>query len=113
MQVTCNMKTNRYKEIIKKYISKNHLVSMSEISRFIPEANFSTIYRNVEQMVTDNELKKIVFDKDNIKYELSEYEHNHFICDECGDVDEVELKLKDKTKVMRDAVVHGVCGKCK
>jgi Fur family peroxide stress response transcriptional regulator len=107
------MKINTYKEKIKQYIAQNHLVSMSQISEFIPEANFSTIFRNVEQMVNDNELKKIVFDKDNIKYELADHNHNHFVCDTCGDVDEIEVKIKDKTKVMRDAIVHGFCSKCK
>ena len=113
MQITCIMKTNTYKEKIKQYIAKNHLVSISQISEVITEANFSTIYRNVEQMVIDNELKKIVFDKDNVKYELAEHHHNHFMCDTCGDVDEIELQIKNKTKIERDAVVHGLCGKCK
>lgn len=112
MQVTCNMKTNQYKEKIKAYISKNHLVSMSDISKNISDANFSTIFRNVEQMVQDGELKRIVLDKDVIKYESANHSHNHFVCDECGDVDEVEVTLADKSRKVRDVVVRGVCDKC-
>lgn len=106
------MKTNQYKEKIKAYISKNHLVSMSDISQNISDANFSTIFRNVEQMVQDGELKRVVLDKDVIKYESANHAHNHFVCDTCGDVDEVEVALTDKSRKVRDVVVHGFCNKC-
>ena len=113
MQTTCIMRTSKYKDKIIKLFNTYHVLSMSEIGQKIPEANFSTIFRNVEQMIIDKELKKIVFDKDNIKYELASHTHNHFVCDTCGDVEEVEIELKDKNKIVRDAIVHGFCNECK
>ncbi len=107
------MRTNKYKDKIIKLFTQNHILAISDISEKIPEANFSTIYRNVEQMVLDRKLKKIFLNKDNIKYELASHAHNHFVCDTCGDIEEVEVVVKDKTKIVRDVVVHGCCNDCK
>lgn len=111
------MRTNIYKEKILKLLNKNHLLSISDIHTKISNADYSTIYRNVEQLVSEQKLKKIVLDKDNIAYEMDNVsdKHDHFFCVGCGDVEEVHIpstKLLTKDYTVTDVLVKGLCGDC-
>ena len=112
MQSTCIMRTHTYKEKITELLTRNHLMSIADIHAQIPEADYSTIFRNVEQLVLNKELKKVVLGKGDVKYENIIHTHHHFICDTCGTVEEIEVELKNKTKSIRDVVVYGDCNKC-
>lgn len=112
------MKVSVYKEKIVEVLKKNHLLSIADIHAEIPESNFSTIFRNIEILKTEGVVKQIVADKDIILYELVKvgHDHDHFVCDDCGDVqaikiDKKALQLKAKMKAT-DTVVHGTCAKC-
>lgn len=80
--------------------------------------DYSTVYRNIEQLVSDKEIKKIVLDKDNIVYEINKKSdhHDHFLCTECGVVEEVrvspkKLSLSTSYKIS-DFLVRGLCKGC-
>lgn len=112
------MRTNTYKEKIIKILKKNHLLSISDIHKKISEADYSTVYRNIEQLISENEIKKIIFDKDNIMYEINdtEHSHDHFICNDCGSVDKLERNIMNldfiKNHNIKDVLVRGLCQKC-
>lgn len=112
------MKVSVYKDKIVDVLKKSHVLSIADIHAEIPESNFSTIFRNIEILKTEGKVKQIVADKDIILYELVKagHEHDHFVCDDCGDVqaihiDKKALHLKGKMKV-GDTVVHGTCEDC-
>lgn len=121
MQITCiikSMRTNVYREKILQVLSTNHLLSISDIREKIATANQSTIYRNVEQMVSEGILRKIVLDKNTVLYESikKENEHDHFLCVDCGDFESIQPmhtpnSLSDK-RMIHDVFVRGLCEKC-
>jgi Fe2+ or Zn2+ uptake regulation protein len=112
------MKISIYKEKIIQILKKNHLLSITDIHDKLPDANFSTIFRNVEILKTEGLVKQIVKDKDTVLYEYVDggHAHDHFVCDDCGDVqaihvDKKALHIKGKGKAI-DVTVHGICGDC-
>ncbi len=111
------MKVSVYKEKIITVLKKHHLLSIAEIEQKIG-GNFSTIFRNIEILKTEGLVKQIVKDKDTVLYEYSGggHAHDHFVCDDCGDVqaihvDKKALHIKGKGKAM-DVTVHGICDEC-
>ena len=112
------MKISIYKQKIIDILKKNHLLSIADIHDKIPEANFSTIFRNIEILKTEGLVKQIIADKDLVLYELIEkgHTHDHFVCDDCGDVqiihiDKKDLHIKGKSEVS-EVTVHGKCSDC-
>lgn len=107
------MRSSEYKQKIYEVFKTHHLLSLSEIHTFIPEAHFASIFRNVESLCEDGVLKKVVVDKNNIQYELASHDHGHFICNDCSSIHEVELKpFKKKTHHVSDVTIRGVCEDC-
>jgi Fur family ferric uptake transcriptional regulator len=112
------MRTNQYKKKVLALLKKNHLMSIADIHEHLSEANYTTIYRNVQSLVEEGALKKIVLGKDYIKYEIHEGEHahDHFVCTDCGDVEELHLPRTDmqvlKNYKVNDLLVRGLCEDC-
>ncbi len=112
-----NMRKNIYKEKIINLLEKNHLLSINEIHNHFLNADFSTISRNINKLVIEKKIKKVVLDKDNVKYEINNLKnhHDHVICNKCGKVDEIEIsfnKNKVKNFSLIDIIVKGICNKC-
>lgn len=109
------MRTNKYREKILSLLKKNHLLSIADMHQALPEADYSTIYRNVEQLFGDKEIKKILIDNKTAVYEIAqENEHDHFICDGCGDISEIEIARKriGITLPISDITIRGTCNTC-
>ena len=112
------MKTSPYKDKILKLFESAHTLSIADVHKKIPSADFSTLFRNIELLTKEGKLKKIVVDKDVTVYEVNnkDHHHDHFICVECGDVDEIHVSTNvlgkgSKAKV-EDVVIRGVCEDC-
>lgn len=107
------MRTNVYKEQILNLLKKKHLLTISEIHKAIPEADYSTIFRNVEQLLNKKEIKKVMIDQKSIAYESSEDSHDHFICNDCGTIESIHIPHKSiKGHKIDDITVRGSCNKC-
>jgi Fur family zinc uptake transcriptional regulator/Fur family ferric uptake transcriptional regulator len=112
------MRVNIYRDKIMKVLKENHLLSISDIHEKVPGADYSTVYRNIEQLVSCGEVKKVVLDKDSVAYEVNdvEHKHDHFVCGDCGLVDEVERQVVDsrflKNHVVTDVLIKGLCKEC-
>lgn len=115
-----HMRTNIYKEKIVSLLKKEHLLSIGDIHKHIPSADYSTVYRNIEQLVQAGSIKKVILDKDKVLYEINNTgsQHDHFICTDCGSVDELDrsmLNLKSKSFkncTVTDILFRGICEKC-
>lgn len=112
------MKTSLYKDAILAAFQSKHTLSIADIQKAVPRADFSTIFRNVESLAKSGVLKKIAINADQTVYELYDknHEHDHFVCVDCGTVEEIHIKHKDikgpvQSKTL-DIVVRGVCGPC-
>ena len=86
------MRANLYKDKIVKLLRDTHFLSIARIHESVPEADYSTIYRNIKQLLDDKKIKEVLIGNKVIVYELVYgNEHDHFVCDDCGDVAEIEV----------------------
>lgn len=107
------MRTNIYKEKILNLLQKNHLLTISEIHKAIPNADYSTIFRNVEQLFSDKQIKKVMIDNKSVAYESTHESHDHFICNDCGKVEKIHIPHSSiKNHKVDDIVVRGSCNEC-
>ncbi len=113
MQTTCIMRTNIYKEHILKLLKKKHLLTIAEIHKAIPDADYSTVFRNVEQLLSDKKIKRVMIDNKSMAYESAHESHDHFICNDCGKVEEIHIPHKAiKGRRVDDITVRGSCTNC-
>lgn len=114
------MRTNVYKQHILKALSEQHLLSMTDIHSRVSDADYSTIYRNVEQLVAAGQLKKLVLGKNDIRYELvAEHgDHDHFFCVDCGDIQVLPGSVRGRFMPelamcsVSDLLIKGLCQDC-
>jgi len=108
------MRTNVYKEKILNLLKKKHLLTIAEIHKAIPDADYSTIFRNVEQLLGDKEIKKVMIDNKSVAYESSKDSHDHFICNDCGEVESIHLPIRKqlKSRSITDITIRGICNGC-
>jgi len=113
MQTTCIMRTNIYKEKIVSLLRKKHLLTIAEIHKAIPEADYSTIFRNVERLLAGKVIKKVMIDNKSVAYESAKENHDHFICNDCGTVESIHIPRNSiKGRKIDDITVRGSCNKC-
>jgi Fe2+ or Zn2+ uptake regulation protein len=108
------MRTSAYRNKIVSALQKNHLMSLQDIAQEFPEADFSTIYRNVEALVISGEVKHVSLSPKKSLYELSHHVHGHFVCTDCGLVRVFEVPphmVADCVKV-EDVSARGLCISC-
>jgi Fe2+ or Zn2+ uptake regulation protein len=111
------MRTNVYKKEIVKVLKENHLLSIADIHKQIPGVDYSTVYRNITQLLDDGDVRKIIIDKATVMYEVSgHHNHDHFVCTDCGDIQEVTIPLTElsifKHYHVNDLLVRGLCKDC-
>ncbi len=112
------MKTSPYKDkILKLFQKSNKAMSVAQVHNKIPEADFSTIFRNVEALTKEGKMKKTVIDKDRTVYGLkgNAPQSNHFVCIDCGNVTDIQVSANilkgGRTKVM-EVIIRGLCAAC-
>ncbi|RAL57598.1 hypothetical protein BLD25_01550 [Candidatus Gracilibacteria bacterium GN02-872] len=91
------MKTHYYKEDILEICKNKHLTVeeiFSELSKLYPEAGKSSVYRNVEEMVKDGELKKVVGVGKKAYFENTKHKHIHLIDKNTGEIFDLDENLK-------------------
>ena len=91
------MKTHYYKEDILEICKNKHLTVeeiFSELSKLYPEAWKSSVYRNVEEMVKDWELKKVVWVGKTAYFENTKHKHIHLIDKNTWEIFDLDENLK-------------------
>lgn len=110
-------RTTKHKQAILEVFENNHLLSAKELAVQIPQADQSTIYRNLNRLAKDEVLRRVQTEAVT-KYELADkhQNHDHFICDDCDTVETifVDKSLKSKLPSTENCslTVRGVCKKC-
>lgn len=112
------MRTSLYKAKILEVFKHAHVLSIADVQAQLGKVDFSTVYRNIEILIKEGLLKKIIVNEDLTVFELvnKEHKHDHFICNDCGKVEEIHIETAvlgqgSDTKVT-DVIVRGVCGPC-
>lgn len=100
--------------------------SIKEIDGFLNKNSLklplTTIYRNINVLLNDHYIRKVVGSLDDDIYELipKKEEHSHFICEKCGKI--IDVKLSEDFKQTYDEngnfylkkhiTYYGICKDC-
>lgn len=107
------MRTSTYGPKIVSMLEKAHILSLAEIALRLPKADFSSVFRNVEKLCAERVLRRIVVGKEKELYELASHHHDHFVCDDCGRVEIIEVSVAHRGKRKVSTIVaHGSCEIC-
>lgn len=107
------MRKSVYKEKIISLLCDRHFLTIAEIHKEIPEADYSTVFRNLEQLLKEKRVRKVLVDNKSTAYESVDDKHDHFICTDCGKVEVIHLNLTNfNGNKVEDVLVRGVCGEC-
>jgi len=124
-----SLKYSRQREAIKQFISKRKdhptadMVYM-EVRKEFPNISLGTVYRNLTLLADMGEISRINVGDGVDHFDPDTHLHYHFICKECGCVQ--DLGLENITRINEMAsrefdgdiagsvtYFYGVCGKCK
>lgn len=106
-----------YARAILKLLETHHLLSIADISKRIPDADYSTIYRNIKNLMKTGKVRSVVLDKNKVMYETNSTNnsHWHFYCDYCGAVERIDITSESMFPlvpyVVKDVLLRGVCNK--
>lgn len=123
------MRNTKQKQVIMNYFREfpNAHPCAEEVYEYvkkeIPTIGIATIYRNLNQMIENNDIRCLLVQKNGSKYDYFAKEHAHFVCENCGEIINIpyhkfESAQKQMEKEMgctiskKDIVFRGVCQKC-
>lgn len=93
------------------------------LKKQIPSLSLATIYKNMHSLVDKEIISEVNVKGKKTLYELSIDPHIHFVCKECGEIEDVHfetIQLVDKIKELESKDVSelkitatGICSNCK
>lgn len=96
-----------------------------EVKEFIPNISLGTVYRNLERLVQENMIRKIINADGQRRFDSTIEPHGHFRCINCGVIEDtpfgLELfKIPEDSSWMKDREIFevqseivGLCPACK
>ncbi len=93
------------------------------VRRTLPRISLGTVYRNLQRLVEEGKIRMFLLGERMARYDPMIAEHDHFICQHCGRVEDVLLErdrrvnlasLMDKgfTVTTHSLAIHGLCQRC-
>src|SRR5215813_1795058 len=93
------------------------------VRRTLPRISLGTVYRNLQRLVEEGKIRMFLLDERVTRYDPMIVEHDHFICQRCGRVEDVLLERnrqvnlaplvnKGFTITAHSLAIHGLCQKC-
>ena len=61
----------------------------------LPQISLGTVYRALDTLVAQGELLRLTGTPGATRYDVPHPQHHHFVCDRCGDILDVDLRLPD------------------
>ncbi|MEI6531675.1 MAG: transcriptional repressor [Chlamydiota bacterium] len=113
------MRTSTYRNTILATLKEAHLLSIADICKSIPQVNFSTVFRNLEQLCKEGLVKRLFIDKDYVLYESinPHNPHDHFFCTTCHMIQSLAPQKNFLKQIpgieISDVLVRGICESCK
>ena len=94
-----------------------------EIRHTIPNISLGTVYRNLSLLSDRGEILRLSCDGKTDRFDADIRPHYHFICTECGCVQDVDFPYQEKidqyandsfsgTITSHDLLFHGICSDC-
>jgi len=120
------MRYSQQREIIKDLVcrSQTHPTAdwiFQKAKKVLPNLSLGTVYRNLGQLVEHDIIRAYTI-SGIVRYDGNITEHHHFICDQCGAIQDIEIqdenlisKLGINTKnniVSYQMKIRGTCADC-
>ena len=91
------------------------------VNRLDPRASRATIYNNLRDLVKAGLVREVAVEGRAARYDAKTSRHHHFICDRCGNVEDMEwydvpkpTKASLGKRIVRECelIFRGLCTKC-
>ena len=94
------------------------------VHKRLPRISLATVYRNLHSLVEQGKIRTFLLDGQGARYDPETSEHDHFVCERCGRVDDLFLRRArrriDLTSLAKrgyvvtthNLAVHGMCQGC-
>lgn len=94
------------------------------VKQTLPKIGFATVYRNLQKLVVEGQVKEVQFVDKKKRYETLLHDHQHFICTSCHRIIDMELsKLLNVGEISKKLQCHevqsfnleliGLCAACR
>ncbi len=93
----------------------------AEVKKTLPDVGIATVYRNLRQLVEAGLVTTLETTKSSIHYDADVSEHIHFICEDCGRIDDFFLDSGLKNAIENSGyelhreklILYGLCPECR
>jgi len=91
------------------------------VNRLDPRSSRATTYNNLRDLVQAGLVREVAIEGRAARFDATGLRHNHFICDKCGGVEDIEWSELPRPdpgslgkRVLRECelIFRGLCGKC-
>lgn len=93
------------------------------INRQDPRASMATVYKSLHAMARAGLIRELNVGGHAVRFESNTEKHHHFVCDQCGRVEDVEwfdiprlrsgARLGNRRMRQYEVVMRGLCSTCK
>lgn len=93
------------------------------VRQTLPRISLGTVYRNLQRLVAEGKIRMFLLGERMARYDPRITEHDHFICQQCGSVEDVllarnrqvnltPLMTRGFTVTTHSLAIHGLCQQC-
>ncbi len=94
-----------------------------EVRKEMPNVSLGTIYRNLKTLVEMGEVQELSYGSGHTRYDAKAHNHYHFVCDECGKIEDLDIPcMRELNENVEEEVqghvrehrleFYGVCAEC-
>ena len=95
----------------------------SRVRKVLPHISLGTVYRTLQRLVQEGKIQMLLLGERTARYDPTLAEHDHFICQRCGRVEDVwigrnrqvnftPLTKEGFTVTSHRLAIHGLCQLC-
>ncbi len=119
------MRNTKQKKLVYEIVtsSKSHLTAYeiyNQAKKAIPSISLGTVYRNLKDLCAARQIKRITTKEGTDHFDSLNYDHQHFICSNCGVIIDVFnskcIYEKEELKYFQiehiDITFSGLCNDC-
>jgi len=129
MRRAARIRTTRQLEQVRAALQGDHTHPFAHeiyrrVHKRLPRISLATVYRNLHSLVEEGKIRTFLLDGQGARYDPETSEHDHFVCERCGRVDDLFLRrarrrigLTSLAKqgyvvTTHNLTVHGMCQAC-
>lgn len=64
-----------------------------EVRKSMPHVSLGTIYRNLKTLSEHGEIQELAFGSTHSRFDANKEVHYHFVCEQCGQIDDLDLPI--------------------